>query len=69
MWVKPTKLVWFYQEECDAVIKTKKFLSTEKDIKSLFLRKMPEEDFIEQVGIDNKAGYTAIQSRTVGQEQ
>jgi len=55
LWVKPTKLVWFYQEECDAVIKTKKFLSTEKDIKSLFLRKMPEEDFIEQVGIDKNS--------------
>lgn len=48
-------MIWFYQEECDAVIKTKNFLSTQKDIKSLFLRKIPEEDFIDQVGIDKNS--------------
>lgn len=53
--MKPTKVIWFYQEECDAVMKTKNFLSTQKDIKSVFLRKIPEEDFIDTIGIDKNS--------------
>ena len=38
----------------------KKFLSTQKDIKSLFLKKIPEEDFIETVGIDKNSTVILI---------
>lgn len=58
--MKPTKIIYFYQEECDAVLKLKKFLSTQKDIKSLFLTKLPEEDFIETVGIDKNSTVILI---------
>ena len=58
--MKPTKIIYFFQEECSAVVKLKKFLSTQKDIKSLFLKKLPEEDFIENLGIDKNSTVILI---------
>ena len=56
--IKPTKVIYFYRQECRAVTELKQFLSQESDIKSLFLRKIPETNFIESIGVEK--GSTCI---------
>ena len=55
---KPTKVIYFFREECSAVTELRKFFSEKNDIKGLFLRKIPETNFIESLGIEK--GSTCI---------
>ena len=56
--VKPTKIIYFFREECSAVTDLKSFLSKEDGIKGVFLKKIPENNFIETLGIEK--GSTVI---------
>ena len=55
---KITKVIYFFCQECRAVIELRQFLSQENGIKGLFLRKIPETNFIESLGIEK--GSTCI---------
>ena len=55
---KITKVIYFFRQECRAVIELRQFLSQENGIKGLFLRKIPETNFIESLGIEK--GSTCI---------